>query len=148
MATDSGHSIIPVPTAHPDLCRALGELSSSVTKAKGSILFQQGETPTGVYVLRRGKVVFLLERGGTPIAFRIALPGAVLGLPALVGSSRLSLTAEITEDAELGFVPRKALVSLLRQDQAMCLHALDLLGREVQEMRRIAAKQHRSDAHR
>ena len=73
---------------------------------------------------------------------------ALLGLPALVGSSRLSLTAEITEDCELGFVPRKALVSLLRQDHAMCLHALDLLGREVQEMRRIVAEQRRSDPRR
>jgi len=148
MATASGNGISPVPTAHPDLCRALEELSSSISKPKGSILFRQGETPTGVYVLKRGKALLLFERCDTPIAFRIALPGALLGLPALVGSSRLSLTAEITEDSELGFVPRKALVSLLRQDQAMCLHALDLLGREVQEMRRIAAEQRRSDPRR
>jgi len=46
---DSKTAMIPI--SHPDLGRGLDEIASPVSKPKASLLFRQGESPAGVFVL-------------------------------------------------------------------------------------------------
>src|SRR5512146_3285793 len=122
--------------AHPDLREALEKLATTVNKKTGVILFRQGQKAKGVYLLRAGKAVLTVrstEDG--PVVPRTVGPGSVLGLPANICGKPYSLTAQLLEDCELGFVDRSKVVKMLRKDGALCLHAVEVVGRELAALR-------------
>jgi CRP/FNR family transcriptional regulator len=122
--------------AHPDLQQALEKLAATVKKAEGVVLFRQGQRAKGVYLLRRGKALLSVRAvPGGLVSPRTVGPGAVLGLPANITGKPYSLTAETLQDCELGFVEREKLVKLLRKDGKLCLHAVEILGRELAVLR-------------
>ncbi len=122
--------------AHPELQQALEALAKTVTKKKGTVLFRQGNTAKGVYLLRSGKAVLSVHSKGTGMMVPRAVgPGSVLGLPANICGKPYSLTAETLEDCELGFVDRAKIVKLLRKDGQLCLHAVEVVGRELATLR-------------
>ncbi len=122
--------------AHPELQQALEEHATTVTKKKGVMLFRQGQAAKGVYLLRSGKALLSVRspRAGTMVP-RTVGPGSVLGLPANICGKPYSLTAETLEDCELGFVDRGKVVKLLRKDGQLCLHAVEVVGRELAALR-------------
>jgi len=133
--------------AHPDLQQALEKLAQPVAKKKGAVLFRQGQRAKGVFLVRRGKAVLSVRATPGGVASpRIVGPGSVLGLPANICGKPYSLTAEILEDSELGFVERDKLVKLLRKDGQLCLHAVEILGRELAVLRNelSGSPQHRA----
>ncbi len=131
--------------AHPDLQKALERVSTPVSKKKGTVLFRQGQQPEGVFLLQAGKAELTLRATaeGTVLP-RTVGPGSVLGLPASIGGKPYSLTAKTVEDCTLGFVERKKVVKLLRDDGHLCMHAVEIIGRELTALRHEVggAKQH------
>ncbi len=122
--------------AHPELQQALEKLAVALKKKDGVVLFRQGQKPKGVYLLRSGKAVLTVRATpGGLMAPRVVGPGAVLGLPANICGKPYSLTAETTEPCEFGFVDRAKIVTLLRKDGHLCLHAVEILGRELAALR-------------
>ena len=61
--------------------------------------------------------------------------GCVVGLPATMSGSAYSLIATVAEDAELGFVSRGAFLRLMAKDTSLCFQAMDLLSREIADIR-------------
>ncbi len=122
--------------AHPDLQKALERIATPVSKAKGAVLFRQGQAPEGVYLLQAGKAELTLRatEDGTVLP-RTVGPGSVLGLPASIGGKPYSLTAKTLEDCTLGFIERKKVVKLLRDDGHLCMHAVEIIGRELTSLR-------------
>jgi CRP-like cAMP-binding protein len=55
-------------------------------------------------------------------------PGTLVGLPATLTHGHYAMTATVTDDAELGFLSCQALVSLLRQNPAVCQQLLRVLS--------------------
>ena len=127
--------------AHPKLREALEKLATTVTKKSGTVLFRQGQSPKGVFLLRTGKAVLTVrateDGAGVP---RNVGPGAVLGLPSSICGKPFSLSAQVVEDSELGFVERAKVVKLLRQDGSLCLHAVEVVGRELAALRNELAQ--------
>jgi CRP-like cAMP-binding protein len=59
------------------------------------------------------------------------VPGALVGLPATLTKRDYRMTANVTEDAELGFLANQALESLLRKQPELCQQLLTSLSAKV-----------------
>jgi CRP-like cAMP-binding protein len=113
----------------------LERLATSVSKPKGAVLFRRGAAAAGVFLIRRGKVSLGLDCNTPTYPTRILGPDSVVGLPATVAGAPYSLTAEVVEDAQLGFVPRSAVMDCLRSHPQLCFQVMDMLSGEIAEIR-------------
>lgn len=122
----------------------LESLGTSLTKTKGETLFQQGDEPQGIFLVKSGSAVLRLCNGSEAVSFRRAVgPGSVLGLPSVLGKQPCSVTATVTRDAEVTFIPAKSMVALFRDNAPACIEALRALSQEVATMRTLAAEHKR-----
>src|SRR5207248_8705820 len=96
-----------------------------------AVLFRRGERAIGVFLIVRGNVSLDLGVDG-PKGFRsLCGPGALVGLPATLSNGNYSMTATVTEDAELGFIRSEALFSLLRERPELCQELLAVLSEKM-----------------
>jgi len=107
-----------------------------IHKPKSAVLFHRGERGRGMFVVLKGKVS--LDVGVDSVLARSYGPGALVGLPATLTRQNYSMTATVTEDAELGFWSFQALDALLRQNPDFCQELLAILGERMEENRKIA----------
>ena len=121
--------------APPELKSQLENLATIVTKPKGTVLFRRGDEVTGAFLIRAGKVSLGLDCGSSIYATRVLGQGSVVGLPATVSGNRYSLTAEVVEDAELGFISRDAVMDCLRSHPDLCFKVMAMLSGEICEIR-------------
>lgn len=113
----------------------LERLATIVSKPNGAVLFRRGDAAAGVFLIRRGKVSLGLDCNTPAYPARILGPDSVVGLPATVAGAPYSLTAEVVEDAQLGFVPRAAVMDCLRSHPQLCFQVMDILSGEISEIR-------------
>lgn len=122
--------------ADPDLILALARQSSSVVCRQDTVLFRQGESPAGLYILDKGQVTLTMN---SPMAESIvsidAIPGSLLGLPGLVGNQPYTLTALAQAGAHLSYITRESFTSLMQHDPLMSLKVLQVLAAEVRSAR-------------
>lgn len=123
-------------TAPVNLQTALAEQSEKVSKPKGCVLFRRGTDAFGMFVVLSGKV--RLDFGVDSAFSRTYGPGALVGLPATLTGRKYSMTAIVTEAAELGFFDRKTFDRLLRQHPDYCRALLEILGEKMAENQKIA----------
>lgn len=101
------------------------------TYPKGSLLYLEGQTANGVYVLCQGRVkLSICSPDGKSIILRIAEPGEVLGLNAAVNDTLLDSTAEVIESCQVNFVRKADFVRLLEQYGEACFNAVKQMSRE------------------
>jgi CRP-like cAMP-binding protein len=124
---------------------ALVQHGDKIEVARGAVLFEQGKKADGMYLIVSGKVQTDLGKGGTHVS-RIAEAGSLLGVPATINGVAYSISAEVKEDAELVHVSRPQLLKLMRSNPAVALSIIDLLSRELREMR-LEIKRPKSRAH-
>lgn len=123
-------------TAPINLQTALAQEGEKVSKPKGSVLFQRGTEAFGLFVVLSGKV--RLDFGVDSAFSRTYGSGALVGLPATLTGRKYSMTATVTEEAELGFWDRKSLDALLRKHPDYCRTLLEILGEKMAENQKIA----------
>ena len=119
----------------PELKDRLAEMGQSVVKSKGTTLFRVGDEVTGVFLIQGGEVRLGNACDERVYGNRLLHAGSVLGLPATLSGRPYSLTAEVTKDAQLVFVPREAMVGLLKDDPTLCMEVMRLLSEEINIMR-------------
>ncbi|MFZ1918812.1 MAG: cyclic nucleotide-binding domain-containing protein [Terriglobales bacterium] len=118
-------------TAPLDLQLALEERCEKVHKPSSAVLFRRGEKAFGMFVVFSGKVN--LDFGVDSLRARSYGSGALVGLPATISRSNYSMTATVTEDAELGFLTFAAFDSLLCEHPDLYQPLLAILGERVIE---------------
>lgn len=118
-----------------ELKTELGRLASPVSRQKGSVLFRRGENVSGVFLIRKGKVSMELDAADGIYPPRTFGPDSILGLPATLSGTPYSLTARTTEPSELDFVPRQAVLNVLRDKPSLCFQVMALLSEEIVETR-------------
>lgn len=118
-----------------DLNTELDRLATAVSKPAGAVLFRRGDEPVGIFLVREGKVRLSLEDNPRLYPPKILGGGSIVGLPGTLSGSAYSLTAEIVQDADLGFIPRKALLKFLRSNPALCFQLMQTLSEEISDMR-------------
>lgn len=121
--------------ATDDVRSVLETLGSAVAQPKNVVLFQQGDAPVGVYLVRKGAVRMTVKAGGSEVLMRIAHPGSVIGLPGVLGNKPYSLTAITMQATELAFVPAEKLVNAVRGNPLLGLQVLQLLSEDVRNAR-------------
>lgn len=112
-----------------------------VSKKSGALLFEQGESVNGLYILKQGKARLTLRSQDGEVHFEeIVGPGGLLGLPAAISGNPYSLSAEVLADSELSFLSRKELVGLMQSDISLSLRLIELLSQEVRAMREVIVR--------
>ena len=122
--------------ADPDLLRALETRATAVKCDEDAVLFNQDEPAVGVYILRQGSVMLTMTARDGQVIFCVeAMPGSLLGLPALISDKPYSLTAAARKGAEVSFVNRTDFFALVQADPQLSLKMLQVLAAEVRTAR-------------
>ncbi|HEU5402276.1 MAG TPA: cyclic nucleotide-binding domain-containing protein, partial [Terriglobales bacterium] len=104
--------------ADTELRTSLCSYASSTLEIKArEYLFHQGEDARGCYLVVRGVLSLFMEASsGRKILGREVGEGCIVGLPATINGNPLSLSCRVIQDAELRFLSRDDLMTLMRSD--------------------------------
>jgi CRP-like cAMP-binding protein len=127
------------------LASELDQAASGVMLRKGTVLFHCGDALSGVFVVRRGAVAMSVEGEHSVYPPRTLGPGEIAGLPATL-TGHYSLTARVTEDSELGFVPGPKVTEILELSPRLSMAAMRLMSEEIARVR-LALRDTRSLQH-
>lgn len=121
--------------------KALDRIKFTSGYPKGAVLFAEQEAPQGVFILSKGRVkLSMTSSEGKSVILRIADPGEVLGLHAVVSNQPYQATAETLEPCELNFMRREDFLRFLRENPEASLRAAQQLSQNYH----IACEQVRS----
>jgi CRP-like cAMP-binding protein len=108
-------------------------LSHSTEKKypRGSVLFEEGSVPKGVYIIERGKVkIFQRTLSGSDQIMNIHVAGEVIGYRPLLCNERYPVTAIALEVCTVTFIPKKDFLALLKKSFALSNTLLKFLSHE------------------
>ena len=117
--------------AHPDLYAALERCCERVLKRRTTVLFRRGDKAFGMFLIIRGTVRLDFGVDASTVLGNVCGPGALVGLPATLSRTHYSMTATVTEDAQLGFLTPQAVAALLREQPEFRQHFLKILSAKV-----------------
>ncbi len=122
--------------ADRELIEALEKRATRIVCEDDRVLFAQGESPAGLYILRTGGArLAMASPTGDMIMSIPVVPGSLLGLPALIGNQPYSLTAKALKGAELHFVSQASFSRLMLDEPRLSLSILRVLAAEVRTAR-------------
>ena len=108
----------------------LNEIKSTAVYPKGAMLFIEGQTARGVFVLCSGKVkLSTTSREGKTIITKISDAGDVLGLNAVISNVPYEVTAEMMEPGQANFIPRDSLQLFLKEFPEVAMRVAQQLSR-------------------
>jgi CRP/FNR family cyclic AMP-dependent transcriptional regulator len=117
----------------PAVLRPVDSASYHSVMPSGAVLFVEGQTPRGVYVICSGKVkLSTTSKEGKVLILKQAEAGEVLGLSAVVSGTNYEMTAETCSPCQLNFIRRQDLMNLLQNQSEVGVHAAQSLSREFQ----------------
>jgi CRP-like cAMP-binding protein len=127
------------PTAFlgdPELIQALEKQSTPILCDADRVLFRQGDSSTGLYILHKGEATLTMRTwsGESVISLQTAA-GSILGLPALIANEPYSLTAVAHSGAQLSFISRENYAALMQSNPMLPLKVLRVLAAEVHSAR-------------
>jgi CRP/FNR family cyclic AMP-dependent transcriptional regulator len=104
-----------------------------------AVVLVEGQSPCGVFVLCQGRAkLSTTSREGKTLIVRIAEPGEILGLHAVVTGGKYELTVETMQPCQLNFVGRDDMLRFLRDHADASLHATQHLARDCSDAYGVA----------
>jgi CRP/FNR family cyclic AMP-dependent transcriptional regulator len=101
---------------------ALEQEAVTTTYPTGAVLFAEGQSPRGVFIVRRGKVkLSICGSDGRTLILRIVEAGCPLGVAAVVSGRQYEATAETQEPCEISFLRQSDLLRLMRLNGEIAL---------------------------
>jgi CRP-like cAMP-binding protein len=116
---------------HTDLSGVLERCCDRIRKPRRTVLFHRGEAALGMYLVLKGMVRLDFGVDGYNPLNGTYGPGALVGLPATLTGRTYSMTATVTDDAELGFISRERLKALLCEQPELGRHLLGVLSAKL-----------------
>ena len=117
----------------PNVMRSFDGASYHSVMPPGALLFVEGQTPRGVYVLCSGKAkLSTTSKEGKVLILKQAEAGEVLGLSAAISGTNYEMTAETCTPCQLNFISRHDLMRLLQNQSEVGVHSAQFLSREFQ----------------
>ncbi len=115
----------------PQALATFGALGTSASFPRGATLFHEGDRGANVYVLCSGQVkLTCVSPSGKSMILKIAAPGDLVGLSAVVADLPYEVTAESIEPIEVRCIARQAFLGFLEQVGEAGLHATRSLESE------------------
>src|SRR5262249_25018315 len=97
------------------------DVHSTSTYPGGAVLFLEKQDPHGVFVLCAGEVkLSISSSSGRTLILRIAKPGEILGLMAVLTKTCYEVTAETLRPCQVAFIRRDDFLNLLAKHPEMC----------------------------
>jgi CRP-like cAMP-binding protein len=120
------------------------ELSARETlqhRQAGTILFNEGDQPRGIYLIHFGTVDLLMRaRNGHWKRMRVASAGDILGIESVVALRPNDATARAITSCDLGFIERESFLRVLDERPAIWFSVLRLLSQGVNASLRNVAQ--------
>ena len=96
---------------------------------KGAVLFVEGQSPRGVFMICTGRVkLTTCSSEGKALITRIAEGGEILGLSATVSGKPYMVTAETLNPCQINFIKREDFLRFLKENGTACLRAAEHLS--------------------
>ena len=112
---------------------ALTKVGHKSVLPAGAILFVEGQTPRGVFIICSGKVhLSTTSREGKILILKTAGAGEALGTSAAVSGVNYETTAETAMPCHLTFVDRKHFVELIQTHPEIALQTAQCISRDYQ----------------
>jgi CRP/FNR family transcriptional regulator len=109
--------------------RAFDQIKQTICYPKGAMLYLEGQSPRGAFVLCGGRVKLSASSAeGKAMIIHIAAPGSVLGLSATLSGQPYEATAETLEPVTLNFVRRDSFLAFLKAHGEACLRVAEHLS--------------------
>ena len=120
-----------MPTTTP-MSNALTELQTLERWPAGRVLFREGEEPRGIYFLMSGNIDLVFSaRNGYAKPLRLANPGHILGLSAIVSQRNHDYSATTRTACEVGFVDRNRFLEYVDDNPSCWFSVLQMLSEDV-----------------
>jgi len=82
----------------------------------GEVVFKQGDQPSYIYIIKKGKIKLFVENGKTPFELVTFGEGDCFGESSIIGIRPHAATAVAQENTELVVLSRSTLMSLYESD--------------------------------
>jgi CRP/FNR family transcriptional regulator len=93
----------------------------TATYPTGAILYIEKQDPRGVFMLCAGEVkLSISSSAGRTLILRIAKPGEILGLMAVLANTPYEVTAETIHPCQVAFIRRQDFLNLLTKHHELC----------------------------
>lgn len=113
--------------------RNLDEIKYTTSFPKGAVLFFEGQSPRGVFVVCRGRIKLSTSSSeGKALITQIASEGDLIGLSATVAGKPYEVTAEALEPCTVNFVRRDDFLRFLTEHAQACFKVAQHLGNDYQ----------------
>ena len=107
------------------------EKSCNIYK-KGQLVFFEGNRPTGLYCVNKGKVkVYQIGVEGKEQIIRLAKDGDILGYRSLISGEMYTASGSVIEDATICFLPKKTFFDLLQTNSELSTRMMKLLSNDL-----------------
>ncbi len=98
---------------------------------KGEVLFREGTIPSGVYLIRNGKIKkYKTDRQRKEQIIYVAGPGELVGYHAVLSESRYPDSAAAMEDASVRFIPKEDFTAILVKSPFFARQLLKAMSHE------------------
>jgi CRP/FNR family cyclic AMP-dependent transcriptional regulator len=115
----------------PAALESLNLISHRSTLPAGAILFVEGQSPRGMFILCSGRVnLSTTSREGKILILKTAEAGEALGLSAAISGLGYETTAETAIPSQVNFVDRRHLLELIQSQSEVGLHTAQSLSRD------------------
>lgn len=117
----------------PPVLRLVDMVSHHSVMPPGALLFVEGQTTRGLFILCSGKVkLSTTSKDGKVLILKQAEAGEVLGLSAAISGTNYEVTAETATPCQLNFIRRQDFMSLLQTESEIGMRSALWLSREFQ----------------
>lgn len=125
----------------PPAVQHLAAITSGSSYPNGAILFGEGQSPHGVFIVRRGRVQLSMSgRDDKTLISRISDAGEVLGLAETVSGKHYNTTAEVLEPAQADFIGRTDFLNFLREHSEASLRVAEQLSEDYRFLVSVIAR--------
>jgi CRP/FNR family cyclic AMP-dependent transcriptional regulator len=101
---------------------------------RGTVLFMEGESPRGLFVLCSGQAKLTANSSqGHSLTLRTVEPGEVLGLSSVVSDCPYMATAETVSACQVSFIPRLEFLQFLRSSSDVSIRVAKHLSMELHQ---------------
>lgn len=104
----------------PEILKVFNSLTYTNIYPSGTVLFAEGETPRGLFILCSGAARLTISSGaGKTLVTRILEPGQALGLSSVMSGRKYKHTAETTSHSQLKFVRRDDFIRFMEEHRSV-----------------------------
>jgi CRP/FNR family transcriptional regulator len=118
----------------PDTISLMNAQKNLLKLKKGAIIFQQGESPKGVYCIHKGKIkICRLNVEGKNQIIRLAGEGEIIGYTSLINNSKYSSTAIVSDESLVCYLPQSVFNSMLKKDENFSYELIQMFCTELEK---------------